>query len=83
LRPASNIIRVIKLRKMRWAGHTARAGETTNAYNIWLDNLNGRDHLEDPDVYEKTISEWTLGKYGGRVWTGCIWLRIETSGKLL
>jgi hypothetical protein len=26
---------------------------------------------------------FTLGKQGGKVWTGCIWLRIGTSGGLL
>jgi hypothetical protein len=29
------------------------------------------------------ILEWILGKYGGRVWTGYIWLRIGNSGGLL
>jgi hypothetical protein len=29
-----NIIRVIKSRRMRWTGHVARMGETTNAYRI-------------------------------------------------
>jgi hypothetical protein len=24
--------------------------------------------------------KWILEKYDGRVWTGSIWLRIETSG---
>jgi hypothetical protein len=24
----------------------------------------------------KIILEWILGKYGGKAWTGCIWLRI-------
>jgi len=24
-----------------------------------------------------------LGKWGGKVWTGCIWLRIGTSGGLV
>jgi hypothetical protein len=28
----------------------------------------------------KIILEWVLGKYGGKVWTGSIWLRIRTSG---
>jgi hypothetical protein len=27
------------------------------------------------------ILEWILGKYGGRVWTGCIWFRIGTSNR--
>jgi hypothetical protein len=30
-----NIIRMIKSRRMRWAGHVARRGETRNAYRIW------------------------------------------------
>jgi hypothetical protein len=29
-----NIIRMIKTRRMRWAGHVARMGETRNAYRI-------------------------------------------------
>jgi hypothetical protein len=29
-----NIIRMIKSRRMRWAGHVARTGETRNAYMI-------------------------------------------------
>jgi len=31
---ASPIIRVIKPRRMRWAGHTERTGEMGNAYKI-------------------------------------------------
>jgi hypothetical protein len=29
-----NIIRIIKSRRMRWAGHVARMEETRNAYRI-------------------------------------------------
>jgi hypothetical protein len=54
-----------------------------NAYN-WLGNLKARDHLEDLGRDGKIILEWILEKYGGRLWrTGCIQLRIETSGRLL
>jgi hypothetical protein len=31
----------------------------------------------------KIILEWILRKYGGKMWTGCICLRIRTSGGLL
>jgi hypothetical protein len=34
LRCTQNIIRIIKSRKMRWAGLVARMGEMINAYNI-------------------------------------------------
>jgi hypothetical protein len=31
----------------------------------------------------KIILEWTLKKEAGKVWTGCIRLKVETSGGLL
>jgi hypothetical protein len=31
-----SIIRIIKSRKMRWAGHVARMGEKRNAYRIFV-----------------------------------------------
>jgi hypothetical protein len=33
-----NIIRIIKSRRMRWAGHVAQMGEKRNAYRILLGN---------------------------------------------
>jgi hypothetical protein len=39
-----NIIRMIKSRSMRWAGHVARMGETRNAYRILVGKPEGRDH---------------------------------------
>jgi hypothetical protein len=47
---------------------------------FWSENLKGKDHSEDLDVDGKIILEWILGKYGGQVWTRCIWLRRRTSG---
>jgi len=44
---SQNIIRVIKSRVMRWAGHVARMEAMRNAYNKWSKNLKGRDHSED------------------------------------
>jgi hypothetical protein len=45
--------------------------------------LKRRDHCEELSVDGKVILECILGKLGGDFWTGCIWLRIETSGELL
>jgi len=50
---------------------------------LWLVNLKGKDHLEDIGIHRKIILEWSLEKYIGKVWTGFIWLRIWTSGRLL
>jgi hypothetical protein len=35
---------------------------------------------EDLSLDGKVILYWILGKYGGKVWTGCIWIRTMTSG---
>jgi hypothetical protein len=40
-------------------------------------NLKGRDHAEDLGI---NIIKLVLGKYGGKAWTGFIWLRIGTGG---
>jgi hypothetical protein len=43
-----DIIRVIKARRMRWAGHVARLGEVTGAYNILVGRPEGRRPLGRP-----------------------------------
>jgi len=54
----------------------------THGMSFWLENLKARDHLEDLSIDGKVL-EWILGKYGGKVWTEYIWLRIGTGGGLL
>jgi hypothetical protein len=50
-----NIIRVIKLRRMRWAGNAACMGVRGSVYRILVGNLRKRDHLEEPDVDGRII----------------------------
>jgi hypothetical protein len=40
----------------------------------------GKRPLRNLKIDGKIILEWILGKLGGKVWTGFIWLRIGTSG---
>jgi hypothetical protein len=49
--------------------------EMRDAYNILVGKLKGRDH-SDLGVDGRTMLEWMLLRYGGKVWIGCIWLRI-------
>jgi hypothetical protein len=70
---APNIVRVLKSRRMRWAGNIARIGEKRYVYK-------GRDHAEDIDIDVRIILEWILRKYGWNMWIGCIWLMIGISG---
>jgi hypothetical protein len=43
-----SIIRVIKAREMRWAGHVARMGEVRRAYNVLFGRPEGRRPLRRP-----------------------------------
>jgi hypothetical protein len=47
------------------------------------ENLKGRDQAEDLGVYGRIILKYILEKWCGKLWIGCIWLRIETSGGIL
>ena len=41
-----NIVRVIKSRRMRWAGYVARMGERRGVYRVWWGNLRERNTWE-------------------------------------
>jgi hypothetical protein len=43
-----NIVRVVKSRRMRWAGHVARMGRGDVFMEFW--GPKGRDHWEDQGV---------------------------------
>jgi hypothetical protein len=55
-----NFVRVIKSRRMRWAGHVARMGEVFTGF--WLGGPNVRDHWEDLGVGGRKTLSWTLGR---------------------
>jgi len=74
------IVRVIKLRRMRWAGHVARMGERRDVYRVLVGKPEGKNHVEDPGVDGRIILRWIFRKWNVRVWTGLMWLRIGTSG---
>jgi hypothetical protein len=41
-----DIIRVIKSRRLEWAGHVAHMGKVRAAYRVLMGNLREGDHLE-------------------------------------
>jgi hypothetical protein len=48
LHSSPSIIRIIKLRRMRWAGHVARMGEKRNIYRLLVGKPEGKRPLGRP-----------------------------------
>jgi hypothetical protein len=59
-----NIVRVIKSRRTRWAGHVERIGEGRGEVftGFWLVGPKARDHWEDLGVGGRITLRWTLGR---------------------
>jgi len=53
-----NIVRVIKSRRMRWAGHVARMGEEIGSVGSWWGNQREGDHWGDLGVDGWIILGW-------------------------
>jgi hypothetical protein len=80
LYPLPNIVRVVKLRRMRGAGHVARMGEGRGVHRVLVGKPEGKKHWGDPDVDGRIILRWIFKKWEGVVGTGWSWLRIGTCG---
>ena len=74
------IVRVIKSRRMRWAGHVARMGEGRGVYRVLVGKPEGRNHWGDLGVDGRIILGWISRKWDMCIWTGLGWPRIETGG---
>ena len=73
-------MRVVKSRRMRWAGHVARMGEGRGGHRVLVGKPEGRDHEGGPDADGRIILRWIFRKWEGVVRTGWSWLRIGTGG---
>jgi hypothetical protein len=68
-----NVVRVIKSRRMRWAGHVARTGEGRGAYGVLIGRPEGKRPLGRPRCRWEDNIKVDLGETGinGANW---IWL---------
>jgi hypothetical protein len=77
-----NIVRVIKSRRVRWAGHVARMGEGRGVYRVLVGRPEGKRPLGIPrrrweDSIKLDLRERSMGP------AGFSWLRIGSNGGLL
>jgi hypothetical protein len=78
-----DIIRQIRSRRMRWAGHVARMGEGRNVYRALVGKTKGKTTLGRPRRRWEDGIKLDLTEIGWGVWSEFIWLRIGTVGGLL
>jgi hypothetical protein len=77
-----NIIRIVKSRRMRWAGHVARMGEKRNVYRLLVGKTEGKRPLgRQRRRWMNSIKMELLENR--MLWAGLVWLRIGTGGELL
>jgi hypothetical protein len=72
-----NIIRMIKSRRMRWAGHIAHMGEKRNAYRILVGKPEGKRPLGRPRRRWVNYIKIDLRKIG---WDGVGWVDLAQDG---
>ena len=78
-----NIVRVIKLRRMKWARHVACMGETRGVYRVLVGRHVGKRLLVRPRCRWENNIKMDLHEVGCEVWTGSSWLKIGTGGGYL
>ena len=75
-----NIVRVIKSRRMRWAGHVERMGEERGVYRVLVGKPEGKRPLGKSrrrwvDNIRMYLQSWGVG-----IWSGLGWPRREAGG---
>jgi hypothetical protein len=78
-----NIIRVIKSRRLRWAGHVARKGKRRGAYRALVGKPESSGPLGRPRRRWEYNIKVDIREVGWGALTGLIWLRRGRGGGLL
>jgi hypothetical protein len=68
-----DIIRVVKSRRMRWAGHSARMGDMRNTYGIFIRKPEGKRPRGRPRRRWECNSRMNLRERG---WEGVDWMHL-------
>jgi hypothetical protein len=74
------VCRLDQIRRVIWAGHVARMGESRGAYNVMVGKPEGKRLLERlRRSYEDNI-KMDLQEVEWGAWIGLMWLRIGAGG---
>jgi hypothetical protein len=65
------MVRMIKLRRMRWAGHVARKGAKLNSYRVFVGKPEGKRPLGSPRRRWEDNIKMDVRKIG---WGGMGWI---------
>jgi hypothetical protein len=57
-----NIVKVIKSRRVRWAGHVAHMGEGIGVYRVLVGRPECKRYWKDLGVGGRITLRWTLGR---------------------
>jgi hypothetical protein len=79
---SSNIIRMITSRRIRWKRHVELTGEKRNAHRDLAGRPERKRPLERPWHRWEDNIKWILEEQDAVGWTGLIWRRRGTSGRL-
>jgi hypothetical protein len=78
-----DVVRQIKSRRVKWAGHVARMGEGRNVYRVLVGKPEGKRPLERPRRRWESGIRMDLTEIGWGLWSGFSWLRTGTVFGLL
>jgi hypothetical protein len=70
LHSSPNIFRIIKSRRMRWAGHVPSMGEGRGVYRVLVGKTEGKTPLGRPRRRWEDNIKMNLQEVGCGVWTG-------------
>jgi hypothetical protein len=71
---SSSMIRIIKSRRMRWAGHVARMGEKRNVYRLLVGKPEGKSPLGRPRHWTVDNIKMDIVQMG---WGGMDWIGLD------
>ena len=78
-----NIVRSLKSRRLRWAGHAARKGQSRNAYRVLVGKPEGKRPLERSSRRWEDNIKMDLRRWVVTLGTGWTLLKIGTNGRLM